>query len=155
MDKVADTLFIMENDGNVSGFVGKCSEYIDLLEEKKKTEAKKTQPLPANVNIAPRMAPKTENPINCNAIDGTTGGRAPATPPAAKPKRRSFKEQKEFESLEAEILELEEKKSVLEAQMSDPDFAKARKAGEEYTKADARLNEAYERWSVLAELSDY
>src|SRR5574344_1567875 len=29
MDKVADTLFILENDGSVSGFVGKCSEYIE------------------------------------------------------------------------------------------------------------------------------
>ena len=32
MDKCADTLFIMEEDGNISGFVGKCSEYIDYRE---------------------------------------------------------------------------------------------------------------------------
>ena len=36
MDKCADTLFIMEEDGNISGFVGKCSEYIDYREEQKK-----------------------------------------------------------------------------------------------------------------------
>ncbi|MBR0101220.1 MAG: ABC-F family ATP-binding cassette domain-containing protein, partial [Treponema sp.] len=33
MDKIADTMFIMEEDGAVSGFVGKCSEYLDYLEE--------------------------------------------------------------------------------------------------------------------------
>ena len=71
-----------------------------------------------------------------------------------KPRRRTYKEQKEFEALENEILELEEKKSVLEAQMADSDFTKARKAGEEYTKAEERLNQAYERWSELAELSE-
>ena len=35
MDKIADTMFIMEDDGGISGFVGKCSEYIDYLESKK------------------------------------------------------------------------------------------------------------------------
>ena len=38
--------------------------------------------------------------------------------------------------------------------MADSDFTKARKAGEEYTKAEERLNQAYERWSELAELSE-
>ncbi|WP_407428741.1 ABC-F family ATP-binding cassette domain-containing protein, partial [Treponema sp.] len=33
MDKIADTMFIMEEDGSVSGFVGKCSEYIEYLTE--------------------------------------------------------------------------------------------------------------------------
>ena len=33
MDKIADTMFIMEDDGGISGFVGKCSEYLDYLEE--------------------------------------------------------------------------------------------------------------------------
>ena len=38
MDKTVDSLFIMEEDGNISGFVGKCSEYIDYREEKRKEE---------------------------------------------------------------------------------------------------------------------
>ncbi len=156
MDKVADTLFIMEDDGNVSGFVGKCSQYIDLLEEKKKTEAKKTSgPTTKTAPTAKQTAQTTaDSPAN-TATGNTTTAQTPAPAAAAKPKRRSFKEQKEYEALEAEIFELEDKKSVLEAQMADPDFSKARKAGEEYTKVDARLNEAYERWSALAELSDY
>ena len=36
MDKTVDSLFIMEDDGSISGFVGKCSEYIELREEMKK-----------------------------------------------------------------------------------------------------------------------
>ncbi len=149
MDKVADTLFIMENDGSVSGFVGKCSEYIDLLEEKKKAEGKKEN------NSKGESLPLAPAAGASSATLSAGGSLPPPTPPAAKPKRRSFKEQKEFESLEAEILELEDKKTTLESQMADPDFSKARTAGEEYTKVDERLNQAYERWSVLAELSDY
>ena len=37
--------------------------------------------------------------------------------------------------------------------MADPDYEKARKAGEEYTASQNRLEEAYNRWSELAELS--
>ncbi|MBP5576083.1 MAG: ABC-F family ATP-binding cassette domain-containing protein, partial [Treponema sp.] len=36
MDKVADTLLVLESDGSVSGYVGKCSEYIQYMELKAK-----------------------------------------------------------------------------------------------------------------------
>ena len=36
MDKVADTLFILEDSGEISGYVGKCSEYISYREELRK-----------------------------------------------------------------------------------------------------------------------
>ncbi len=148
MDKVADTLFIMENDGSISGFVGKCSEYIDLLEEKKKTLAAQKNKVSGGESLPHAPAAKASSAT-------PSAGDTPATPPAQKPKRRSFKEQKEFEALEAEILELEDKKTALEGQMASADFSKARAAGEQYTAIEARLNEAYDRWSELAEMADY
>ena len=39
MDKTVDSLFIMEDNGSISGFVGKCSEYIELREEIKNPSA--------------------------------------------------------------------------------------------------------------------
>ena len=39
MDKVADTLLVLESDGSVSGYVGKCSEYIHYMELKAKDDA--------------------------------------------------------------------------------------------------------------------
>ena len=36
MDKTVDSLFIMEENGDISGFVGKCSEYIEYRDELKK-----------------------------------------------------------------------------------------------------------------------
>ena len=72
---------------------------------------------------------------------------------AVKPRKKTFKEQKEFENLEAEIMELEERKSVLESEMTSSDFTVAQKAGEEYKSVEAKLTADYARWEELAELS--
>lgn len=131
MDKVADTLFILEEDGSVSGYVGKCSEYIEYrkmkMAEAAENEAKK--------HTEARTAAVTQNKDS------------------NKPRKRTFKEQKEFETLEAEIAELEEKKSALETEMSSPDYEKATAAGEEYKTVSQQLENDYERWETLAELS--
>lgn len=131
MDKVADTLFILEDDGSVSGYVGKCSEYIDY---RKMKLAEKTA-----AENAEKEAKKQAAGQNKDA--GT------------KPRRRSFKEQKEFESLEAEIEQLEEKKAALEAEMASSDYEKAAAAGQEYKNVSSQLENDYERWETLAELS--
>ena len=143
MDKVADTLFIMEEDGSISGFTGKCSEYLEILEEKNK----KGESLPPARHFGRSASTVAATP--------PSSGEHPATPPAqpTKPQKRSYKEQKEFENLETEILQLEERQAELEKLMADSDYEKARKAGEEYTAAQSRLEEAYTRWSQLAELS--
>ncbi len=144
MDKVADTMFIMENDGSVSGFVGKCSQYIDLRAEEEKNKKGEVSPslqktksssaTPSAGNNSPEVSPRN-------------------APEASKPRKRTFKEQREFEALEAEILELEDKKTSLESEMASTDFKAAQKAGEEYTAVREHLDQAYNRWSELAELS--
>ncbi|WP_287403397.1 hypothetical protein [Treponema sp.] len=129
MDKVADTLFILEDDGSVSGFVGKCSEYLDYLDERKSAET----------------AEKKAERKNSESV--SSGTSAPQ-----QKKKRSFKEQKEFESLESEIESLESRKAELEPLMSSADYAVSKKAGDEYSAIAARLDEAYARWEELAEL---
>jgi ATP-binding cassette subfamily F protein uup len=124
MDKIADTMFILEDDGSVSGFVGKCSEYLQLKEELGAAE-EKSRP------VVKKEPERTEKPAK---------------------KKRSFNEQREFESLESEIMELEEKKSLLEAQMSDSDFAVVQKASVEYQSVSETLDAKYARWEELAEL---
>ncbi len=60
MDKCADTLFIMENSGDTSGFVGKCSEYIDYREEMEK-EAK------AKGEVSPSLQPASQSSATLSA----------------------------------------------------------------------------------------
>ncbi len=142
MDKVADTMFVLENDGSVSGFVGKCSEYIDYREEKRAAEKEEMK-----AQIAASKA--------AEAAVSTPGAQAASSGNTAPEKKRklSFKEQKEFEELEKNIADWEEKKGQLEVAMGDSDYAKAQAAGKEYSQLEEKLTTAYERWEVLAELA--
>ena len=142
MDKVADTLFIMEDDGNISGFVGKCSEYINFKEEKSKEEqTHKKEAASSNMDSA------TRNTDNAHKTPSEQkSGQAPV-----KKRKRTFKEQKEFEQLEEKIMELEERKSELVSTMASSDYSTAQKAGEEYKKNEELLAKSYERWETLAD----
>ena len=141
MDKVADTMFVLENDGSVSGFVGKCSEYIDYREEKRAAEKDAMKAQAAANKAAEAVGASTNNQTaNSSAL------------PQEKKRKMSFKEQKEFEELEKNIAEWEEKKSDLETAMADSDYTKAQKAGQEYSDLEAKLEAAYSRWEELADL---
>lgn len=137
MDKVADTMFILEDDGNVSGFVGKCSEYIQMKEEEDREEFLKEKESKAEE----RKQKEAEQ-----SVQSVTQSASPAK------RKKTFKEQKEFDELEKLIEELEEKKSELEALMADSDYTVAKKAGEDYGKVEETLQKSYERWEELAEL---
>lgn len=130
MDKVADTLFIMEDDGSISGFVGKCSEYIEYKREK---TALQEEELKAKKETARKEEPPAQKTKNED-----------------KPRKLSFKEQKEFEALEQEIALLEDKKPLLEQQMADSDYEKSAAAGKEYEQLCEKLEKDYARWEELA-----
>lgn len=140
MDKIADTMFIMEEDGSVSGFVGKCSEYIDYLEEQKSND---TSALPEKTSHESGTAKTCSENSSQEKLNATE---------SQKKRKKTFKEQKEFENLEAEIMELEEKKSELEQLMTSSDFAVVQKAGDEYKSVEEKLTADYARWEILAEL---
>lgn len=132
MDKVADTLFILEEDGDVSGFVGKCSEYIEYLAEKKAEEKKNEKTAKAEL--------KTDESANKETASNSN----------EKPKKLSFKEQREFEQLEKDIELLENRKSELESLMSGPDYTKLAEYTKEYQTVSSELEQKYSRWEELA-----
>ena len=140
MDKVADTMFVLENDGSVSGFVGKCSEYIDYREEKR---AEEKTAMKAQITACKAVSANSNASVQSASESKTAPG---------KKRKMSFKEQKEFEELEKNIADWEEKKGQLELAMSDSDYAKAQNAGREYTIIEEKLEAAYARWEELAEL---
>ena len=136
MDKVADTLFILEEDGTISGFVGKCSEYIEYRKQKKQEELKAAKEEKAATYKKEVDSAKEEN--------------------TSKKKKRSFKEQKEFEELEVQILELEEEKSSLEEKLSGgnsgTDFSDIAEITKQYQDISDSLEKKYERWEELASI---
>ena len=132
MDKICDTLFILEEDGGVSGYVGKCSEYIDYRNQLKKEKlfAQKQEKFAAPVESKP-------------VAQEQSGGKI---------RRKTFKEQKEFEEIEARIFSSEEELIQLEEQMSSSDYEVSKKAGERYTKLQSQLEKDYARWEELSAL---
>ena len=137
MDKTVDSLFIMEEDGNISGFVGKCSEYIEYREEQKQALRAASEPAEG---VAKDTAAKQ---------GGCSEGE---TSPASTPKKKlSNKEQKEFEQLNEEIPALEAEQKALEPKMASSNFEEVRAAGERYKEIEALLEQKYPRWEELAE----
>ncbi|MGV8826925.1 MAG: ABC-F family ATP-binding cassette domain-containing protein [Breznakibacter sp.] len=89
MDKVAEHLFVFEGDGAIRDFPGNYSEYQMEVKSKEKE---------------PTVA-KKENV-------------KPAKVDSDKPKKMSFKEKRELETLEADIARLEAQKGDIETQLS-------------------------------------
>ena len=132
MDKICDTLFILEEDGGVSGYVGKCSEYIDYRNQLKKEK------------LIAQKQEKSSAPVESKPVaQEQSGGKA---------RRKTFKEQKEFEEIEARIFSSEEELPQLEEQMSSSDYEVSKKAGERYTKLQSQLEKDYARWEELSAL---
>ena len=134
MDKTVDSLFVLEEDGNISGFVGKCSEYIDYREECRKDAEKEAKALREE-------QAKKQAELQAKATSSTDD----------KKKKLSFKEQKEFEELDKEIPLLEDEMSGLEEKMSSSDFNEVQAATKRYNEIQALLDEKYPRWEELAE----
>ena len=152
MDKVCDTLFILEDDGSVSGFVGKCSEYIELLKEREREERLGAQSQKASQAQKSGGGQNGGQAQNGGASNSLQGQESPQAAPADKPKKLSFKEQKEFAALESDIETLEARKTELEAALSsgESDFAKIRAWNDEYQSLSAALDAKYARWEELA-----
>ncbi|MCF0241382.1 MAG: ATP-binding cassette domain-containing protein, partial [Treponema sp.] len=142
MDKVADSLFILEEDGSVSGFVGKCSEYVEYREMLSQEKAQQSR---AQKNDGLKTTGINENTGDENAVS-----QKPLEPVK---KKLSFKEQKEFESLDSEIPLLEKKKTELENVLSSGSSSGEQivKATAEYSVLSEELEKKYERWTELAE----
>jgi len=92
MDKIVEHLFVFEGDTVVRDFPGNYTQYLDYKEIKEEQ--------------ARRLLPKTEKPIKEKFA-------------SEKPKKFTYKEQKEFDALEADIAQLEAEKQQLETALYD------------------------------------
>lgn len=125
-------------DGVVKDFVGKFSEYRawikDVEAEKRKAE-QAAAPKPGAQSAQTAAAPKTGR--------NSSGG----------PRRLSYKERKELESIEAAMPLLEQEKAGLEAEMSSGDMAydALQKAGARIEEILAELDRLETRWLELSE----
>ena len=156
MDKTVDTMLILDGSGMVSGFVGTCSEYLDFLKQEEKKQSSVENPSKAKSTSEAQAPGDAKSPTEAQSSKEEASGAKPAASTATV-RRRTYKEQQEYQALEEQIMELEERKDELEALLSggETDFSKLGELTEEYNALTAKLEAAYLRWEELAELKDY
>ena len=128
MDEVVDQLFVFQGDGKVKGFMGNYSQYKDYLQAKEQQE---------------RQAQSLRK----------EGGEAPLKAARVKTKR-SFKEEREFAQLTADIAALEAEKEQIHQAMADvTDYQKLQTMGSRLQEIKELLDEKEMRWLELDEWS--
>ena len=126
MDQVVDQLFVFQGDGMVKGFMGNYSQYKEYLDAKTKEERKE------------RSVQKKEEPRPAKQREKV---------------KRSFKEQREYETLTQEMADLEaEKQSLTEALNSETDYQKLQQMGNRLQEIKDLLDEKELRWLELDEI---
>ena len=128
MDQVVDQLFVFQGDGKVKGFMGNYSQYKDYLKEKEAVE---------RASSSPQKTVEKEKPKTLR-----------------EKKKRSFKEDREFEQLTREIAALEEEKqTITEALNAESDYQKLQQMGNRLQEIKDLLDEKELRWLELDEWS--
>lgn len=126
MDEVVGQLIVFEGSGVIRGFVGNYSDYRDWLDEQEKVEGSAQDKVQVQID-------KTRKSL---------------------PKKRSYKEQKEYELLEQEIASLEQEKSRLELELNSAseDYQKLEQCSKRIEEVIGLIDEKSFRWLELDEL---
>jgi ATPase components of ABC transporters with duplicated ATPase domains len=156
LDRVTDHLLVFCGEGIVKDFIGSFSEYRAYIRD---VERNRLAPAPrADRNYFPDKfagkpisAPPSTTPTHgkpISAPSSTTPSHA-----AAKPKKRTWKEQRELEAIEAELPQLEAEKAELEAKMSSGTlpYAGLQAASERIRTLMDEISRREERWLELSE----
>jgi ATP-binding cassette subfamily F protein uup len=138
LDNVVTSTIAFEGGGKVEEFVGGYADYL-----RQKSAGGPASAQPGGPAGAQRGAPGSAQPGSGKSASGNT-----------KKKKRSFKEEREYNELPARIAALEEEQKNIQASLADPEFYK--RPGSEISaivergeQIERELIEAMERWDEL------
>ena len=128
LDKIATSIFEVRDDGEVRRYVGNFADYAEKRGEERRAE-KKSEPKPA---AAPTRAPRERK------------------------LRFSFKEQREFDTIDDVIAGLEAKIEALEGEIAanSSDYVRLQALMDEKNRLEAEHEAKMERWVYLNELAE-
>src|SRR5215203_448890 len=123
MDRLVDHLFVFEGDGEIRDFPGNYSQYRESEKQKELIEAE------------------------AKTVTQKTGSSTLVK------KKLSFKEQREFEMLEKELLQLEEERKIVYEQLQSTEFPfeKLQQLSERISFINKLIDEKEFRWLELSE----
>jgi ATP-binding cassette subfamily F protein uup len=135
MDRLVEHLFVFENEGKIRDFPGNYSDYREWKAEE-------------GSGLSPSgLQPNTKSEVRETKYD-TTSDNTPVSK-----RKPSFKEQKEFETLEKEIAKLTERKDKLTHQLNagSDSYEDLTKWAKEIEAITDELDEKELRWLELSE----
>ena len=129
LDETVDQLFVFEGDGKVKGFMGNYSQYHEYLENKTKEEKREI--------AAQKQEIRAERPAATE-----------------RKKKRTYKEQQEYEQLAKDIEALENEKKELTIKLEQQlDYKEIEKIGNRIGEITDLIDEKELRWLELDEIS--
>ena len=136
LDRVVQRIFAVEGDGMVRQYEGGWTDYYEKAVAAGRLDG-------AGVSVTLKKAPEQED-----------APKAKAVKTHQKKLKLSYKEQKDYETIEETIAELEEKLAELEKQIEGnaSDFVKLGQLMQEKEETEALLEEKMEYWTYLMEL---
>ncbi len=138
LDRIVNRMFAFEGNGVIRQYEGGYTDYVNRRREEGLEDSNSFEKTAA--------APKsTEDKANAKA----------AWKQGTKKLKFSYKEQREYENIEDDIAQLEQKLEELDTQMSEnaTNAVKLRELLEEKEQAEQLLEEKMERWEYLEELA--
>lgn len=163
LDRTVKRIFAFEGNGVIKQYEGGYSDYV-LRKEMSDVEAGEN----ASMGIKGSVKNKDSVSLKGNeklkdikggedsAKDSTKNGSNSSDRNANRKPRFSYKEQREYDTIESEVSELEDKISNLEKEIVNnaTDFVKLGELTKEKEQAEALLEEKMDRWVYLEELAE-
>ena len=134
LDRMVNRIFAFEGNGRIRQFEGGYSEYL----------------------IRKEMEKPVEESVQIKATANTESNSKATWKQKEKKLKFTFKEQKEFETIDDDIAELEEKLEEQEAKIAAnaSDYGKLRKLVEEKEELERKLEEKMDRWVYLNDINE-
>ena len=128
LDRVVRRVFAIEGDGSVRAYPGGYTEYLDAKRAEEKAKAPKI----------------------------STSDKGKERPAAPKKLKFSYKEQREFETIDDDIAALEEQIAQVQAEQAAKatDYVALQELQEKQSQLEAALEEKMERWVYLNDLAE-
>ena len=160
LDHVVTQVFVAEGDGVWREYVGGYSDWERVRAPDFKSEPKNAghkQPSPKQSSRAPTsqaaqqsLASDSSGSATISVSADVSGGAAPTL----KPKKLSFKEQRELEQLPQMIEQLEAEQKDLSARLADPALYRqspfeVQQLNQRYAELETLLTQALERWEAI------
>ena len=140
LDRVVDHLLVFCGDGLIKDFVGGYTEYRTFIKDYEAEQRKQMKKMPGQAGHD-----EWRNQSSGAQIPGQAGNDG-------RKKKRSYKEQREFDQLEIELERLNAEKAEIEALLAaaTASYEEIRNASERYEALKTELDEKETRWLELS-----